>query len=212
MRKAITLSVILLLTSAKLLPAHAQLQELEQLILDIKKLSQFKSILSDMYKGYEILTNGYNAIRDISQGNFNLHKVFLDGLLTVSPQVKKYERIAEIISGEHTLISQYQASLGQFKNMNIFSSTEISYIESVYTNLVDRSLKNLDELLMVITDSQVRMNDAERINAIDHINADMQDKIEFLRNFNDKTGLMAAQRQKDLQEISTLKSLYGLPN
>jgi oligoribonuclease (3'-5' exoribonuclease) len=96
--------------------------------------------------------------------------------------------------------------------MNIFSSTEISYIESVYTNLVDRSLKNLDELLMVITDSQVRMNDAERINAIDHINADMQDKIEFLRNFNDKTGLMAAQRQKDLQEISTLKSLYGLPN
>ncbi len=212
MRKAIILSVVLLLASAELLPAHAQLQELEQLILDIKKLSQFKSILSDMYKGYEILTNGYNAIRDISQGNFNMHKLFLDGLLTVSPEVKKYERIAEIISGEQTLISQYKASLIQFKNMNIFSSTEITYIESVYSNLVDRSLKNLDELLMVITDSQLRMNDAERINAIDHINADMQDKLEFLRNFNDKTGLMATQRQKELQETSTIKSLYGLPN
>ena len=32
------------------------------------------------------------------QGNFNLHKAFLDGLMMVSPAVKKYKRVADIIT------------------------------------------------------------------------------------------------------------------
>src|SRR5258708_5502248 len=69
-----------------------------QLILDTEKLTELKAILSDMYKSYEIINKGYNDIKNIAQGNFNLHEVFLDGLLAVSPAVKNYERVADIIS------------------------------------------------------------------------------------------------------------------
>ena len=61
----------------------AQSQELEQLTLDIEKLAQFKQILSDLKKGYQIVSAGYSTIKDLSQGNFNLHKTFLDGLMLV---------------------------------------------------------------------------------------------------------------------------------
>src|SRR5262245_3910683 len=68
--------------------AGAQSAEIQQLILNIEKLSQFKKILSDMKKGYELLSGGYKSVKDMTEGNFSLHKTFLDALMQVSPTVK----------------------------------------------------------------------------------------------------------------------------
>jgi hypothetical protein len=76
--------------------SFGQSQEIQQLLLNWEKLTQLKTILNDMYEGYKIIDKGYTTIRDISQGNFSLHKDFLDGLLEVSPAVQRYKRIAEI--------------------------------------------------------------------------------------------------------------------
>lgn len=185
------------------------MQEAEQLALDVEKLAQFKSILQEMYKGYQILTSGYGAVKSIAQGNFNLHNAFLTSLLTVSPEIKKYVRIADIISSQATLISEYKTALKNFQSANAFSPDELSYISNVFGNLVDRSIDNLDELATVLTDGQLRMNDAERLAAIDKIYDDMQDKVNFLRDFNGKAGTLANQRLHAQQDISVLKSLYG---
>src|ERR1700730_18790216 len=76
----------------------AQTQEAQQLLLNWEKLTQLKSVLKNMYEGYRIVSKGYNTIKDISQGNFTLHQVFLDGLLEVSPAVRKYKRVFDIIN------------------------------------------------------------------------------------------------------------------
>ncbi len=47
--------------------------EIEQLLLNVEKLAQFKQILKDMQDGYEILVQGYGVIKNLSEGNFNLH-------------------------------------------------------------------------------------------------------------------------------------------
>src|SRR5665213_3444521 len=122
--------------------AHAQSQELQQLALDIEKLTQFKQILADMKKGYEILSGGYNTIRDISQGNFNLHREFLDGLLAVSPAVAKYAKIADIIAMQLQLVREYKSAWQRFKGNNTFTAGEVTYIGNVYSNLFKESLKN----------------------------------------------------------------------
>jgi DNA repair ATPase RecN len=197
---------------APLQKAHAQAQELQQLILDIEKLAQLKSILKDLYKGYEIITKGYNTIKDLSEGNFNLHKTFLDGLMDVSPTVKKYARIGEIISCQQQLVKEYKSAFSNFQSSIVFGPDELDYLQQVYTNLFSGSLKDLDELLMVITANQLRMNDAERMNAIDRVYADMADKLEFLRHFNNKTALLEAQKLRTLNETQHLQSIYGTKN
>ena len=202
----------LILFSVSLLICHradAQVQQLEQLALDIEKLAQMKSILTDMYKGYQILSGGYNTIKSLAEGNFNLHSAYLNGLLQVSPAVKNYVRVADIISSQATLVSEYKAARKAFSGSGVFSPTEINYLTGVYSNLFNRSLDNLDELVMVLTDSKLRASDAERLSAIDHIYNDMQDKLAFLRMFNGKAGILATQRSHDQHEINTLKSLYG---
>src|SRR5690606_13782078 len=68
-------------------PAAAQTEEIAQLLLNVEKLAQFKQILTDMKKGYDILNGGYRTVKQLTEGNFSLHRVFLDGLMEVSPAV-----------------------------------------------------------------------------------------------------------------------------
>jgi hypothetical protein len=210
MKKVLIGLMILLGSIGTVQPAHAQAQELEELALDIQKLAALKSILKEMYDGYKILTTGYNAVKDISQGNFSLHKLFLDGLLTVSPTVKKYVRIVDIINSQLTIVTEYKTALAHFRGIQLFNNSDINYLQSVYNNVFNRSLQNLDELAMIITDNQLRASDAERINAIDRIYKDMEDKLEFLRQFDNNAGLLATQRQKALEENQSLQRLYGI--
>lgn len=191
---------------------YAQAQELEELALDLQKLNQLKSILNNLYKGYEILSKGYNAVKDLSEGNFSLHEVFLDGLMQVSPAVRKYKKVADIVTVQLQLVKEYKSAFSRFRQLNIFNADELEYIGSVYSGLVDRSLQNLDDLLMVITANRLRMNDAERLHAIDRIYDDIEDKLQFLRSFNNRTQVLAVQRYQELQENKSLQKLYGLPN
>lgn len=190
----------------------AQSQEVQQLLLNVEKLAQFKQILSDMKKGYQVASTGYSAIKDLSQGNFSLHKTFLDGLMTVSPTVKKYKRVADIINHQIMIVKEYKNAFSRFKQNGNFNPGEIEYLGKVYTNLFKQSLNALDELTIIITDSKLRMSDDERLEAIDRIYVNMQDKLQFLRHFNNNTTILAVQRAKEKNDAVSIRKIYGITN
>jgi len=190
--------------------ASAQAQELEELALDIEKLAQFKQILSDLKKGYEILEGGYNSIKRISQGSFSLHKAFLDGLLTVSPAVAKYKKIVTITDNQLQLIKEYKNANQRFKAGGNFNGDELAYMGKVYSHLVDESGKNLERLLNVITANRLRMSDDERLRAIDLIDEEMQDQLSFLRFFNNTTTVLSLQRAKEKNDLNSSRLLHGV--
>ena len=192
--------------------ANAQSAEIQQLILNIEKLSQFKKILSDMKKGYELLSGGYKTVKDMAEGNFSLHKTFLDALMQVSPVVKNYKRVGDIINFQMLLMKESKNGLNRFVKSGNFSEKEISYFEKVYGNLLSQSLRNLDELTMVVTADKLRMSDDERLHAIDGIYFQMQDKLLFLRNFNASSNVLALQRAKEAKDVYASKELQELKN
>jgi len=187
----------------------AQSSEAKQLLLNTEKLSQLKNIFSDMKKGYEILSKGYGSVKDIAQGNFSLHEVFLDGLLVVSPAVKKYHRVVDILEYQKAIVSEYKAALSAFRSADVFKPGELDYIAKVYSGLFEGSLQNLEDLAMVVTSSKLRMNDKERLSAIDRIFVDTEDKLVFLRSFNQRAVLLYHQKLKEKREISSLRAYYG---
>jgi len=197
-----------ILSTFSFIPAKAQSSDLTQLILDIEKLTQLKGILSDMKTGYNIIDGGYNQVKSISQGNFNLHSTFLNGLLMVSPAVAKYGRIADIILEQGYIITEYQRSYNQFRQSGTFSADEIAYLANVYTALLQQSLQNLDQLTTVLTAGKLRMSDDERLKAVDHIYTDTDDKLTFLRHFDQQAAILSIQRQKAMNDLQTLQKLY----
>jgi hypothetical protein len=192
------------------LTTKAQTQEAVQLVLNYEKLQQLEKILDNMYRGYKILTKGYNTIKDISEGNFNLHQVFLDGLYLVNPSVRNYKRIPYIIQYQQFINKEYKRAFQKFRNDPNLTVREIKYLENVYAYLVKQSLRNIDELLMIITASKLRMSDEERLQAIDRIYYDMENKIIFLKVFNNNTQVMTMQRARQQREVNALRKLFNV--
>lgn len=188
----------------------SQSAEIQQLLLDVEKLAQFRQILSDLKKGYDILVTGYGAVKNISEGNFNLHQTFLDNLLQVSPAVQKYERIKDIIAYQFRIIKEGRQVLTRFKSDNNFTVDEIDYISKVFSKLFDESTGNLDDLITVITAGKLRMSDDERLKMIDHIFARLEDQYAFLRDFTNSTAILSLERTKEKQEIEVSGNLHGL--
>ena len=208
MKKCIVIVLVFLFSFSG--QVAAQSTEIQQLLLNVEKLAQLKKILSNMKKGYEIVSNGYNTIKDISKGNFNLHETFLDALMQVSPAVRKYKKIREIIIFQTQLVKEYKSAFRKFAASNLFNADEIKYMDNVYTNLFNKSLQNLNELTMVITAGKLRMSDDERLNAIDRIYIDMGDKLVFLRTFNKENNVLAIQRGREMVDTKVSKKLNGL--
>ena len=188
----------------------AQSHEAQQLLLNVEKLAQLKNILEDLKKGYEIVFVGYSTIKSISEGNFNLHNAFLDGLFEVSPLVKNYVRIPAIIQAQVQLVKEYKMANIHFKNSGLFSKEELAYLGKVYSRLANESLKNLDALTAVLTARKLRMSDDERINSIDAIWKGMEDRLIFLRQFNNQLKVLAIQRSREKNAVITAKELYNL--
>lgn len=190
--------------------SSAQADEVAQLLLNVEKLTQLKQILSDMKKGYLIVSKGYNTIKDLSEGNFSLHKAFLDGLMEVSPTVKKYQKIKIIVDGQIELVKSYKIAFVRFKSAGYFNPEELEYISRIYNHLFEQSLKNLDDLLLVVTAYKLRMNDTERLEAIDRISGNMQDMLSFLKEFNRQTTLLGLQRAGEKNDAVAMKKIYGI--
>ncbi len=206
--KIIGVVIVFLLGASFSIMSQAQSQEAAQLILNYEKLQQLEKILDNMYKGYKILTKGYNTIKDIAEGNFNLHKAFLDALFAVNRSVRNYKRIPYIIQYQQYLVKEYKRAFNRFKNDPNLTVREIKYLENVYGHLFKQSLRNLDELLMIVTASKLRMSDEERLQAIDRIYLDMENKLVFLKVFNSSTQMLAMQRARENHDVETLQKLY----
>lgn len=201
------LIAIALLCAVVTTQVKAQSDDMVQLILDIEKLTQLKGILTDMKTGYDIINGGYNEVKSIADGNFNLHSTFLNGLLMVSPAIANYGRVADIVLKQGYIVTEYQHYYSLFKQSG-FNNDELAYMTNVYTTLLQQSLQNLSQLTDIIAAGKLRMSDDERLRAIDHIYADTDDKLTFLRHFDQQAAIMAAQRQHELNNLSTVQKLY----
>ncbi|MCR8560455.1 TerB family tellurite resistance protein [Mucilaginibacter sp. BJC16-A38] len=185
--------------------ASAQSSDMQQLILDIEKLTQFKAILSDMKTGYTILTQGYGEVKDLSQGNFNLHSAFLNSLEAVSPEVRKYGRIADIIANQARIVSEGKAMMRTYSGSGHFSAGELLYMNNVFNQLLKGSVDNLTNLANVLTAGTLRMSDAERLQQIDQLYDDTQHKLVFLRYFDNSVQVLLVQRLKEQNDADELK-------
>lgn len=201
--------LILLLSNLSNL-SFGQGHEAQQLLLNAEKLMQFKKILQNMKDGYRVLHRGYTTIKDLSQGNFSLHKTFLDALLQVSPVVRKYKRVTDIITYQLRIVKDYKRALKEFRVEGQFTAVEVEYLHHVYGNLLNESARSLDELSMIVTAGQLRMSDEERLFAIDRIYNSIVQQYHFLQEFNNSTAVLSLQRKSEKAEINLSRRLNGL--
>jgi hypothetical protein len=205
--KKMTVIVLVLFCSVF---SFGQSQEIQQLVLDIEKLAQLKAMYSSMLQGYNTLRNGYGEVINIKKADFNLHKTNLDALLLVSSPVKRYSKINSIIANQALLSAEYKEASKQYFSSGLLTQGELTSLQTSAKDCIGRSLKLIDELLLVVTPGSLRMNDEERISAIDRIDKDMYSRLTSIRKLIGDNRQLVILRRQSKMDIEAMRQLQGL--
>ncbi len=170
----------------------------------LKQIAKLEIYIQDVEKGYKIAQAGLTTINEFKHGEFNLHNLFFSSLKTVNPKVLKYERIAEIIADQISIIHQFETLSKINSSLTV---SEIEYISKVYDHISAECEKDLNALISVLTNGELEMNDQERIERIDRIYMDMKEKTAFTTSFSSKTNRICLERTGQENEPNILKTL-----
>lgn len=212
MKKLLIVSTIILF--AETLPAQTTAEWLSQkktqkkyLIQQIAALHVYAGYLSE---GYTIVKGGLHTIQNIKGGDLQLHANHFASLLAVNPKIKRYTKVADILSMEVSIAKQTCGAIKRFNNSNQFPSEEVAYLKNVCNNILTACASNLDGLSNLITGSDLQMKDDERIQGIDKIYADMHDIQMFATSFCNNAAGLFLQRTNEENEIIVSKKLNGI--
>lgn len=202
--------LIFAFTCAKAQNSEEWLQQRKTQIKYLKKQIAALQIYIEFAKtGYKIANKGLTTIRNIKNGDFSLHSDFFSSLKKVSPQVKKSANVADIIALQIRIIKDRKATLKNLSDGGQLTAGEMEYCKEVFDRLLDECFKNIEELLQVVTSGELVMKDDERIQKIDRIYLDMQDKLAFNASFGEDALLLSLQRNMEQLEINYSKRLNG---
>jgi len=176
----------------------------------LDQIAALQAYIKVAEKGYSIAEQGLQTIGQIKNGEFNLHSAFVSSLKAVSPAVGNMAEVAEIIGLEASMVEQFSHKLSGYKQSAWLQPAEVSYINQVYTGLVNNGLELIATLASLTTDGQLSMTDGERIIRIQQIDVDMQRQYRLVQTFTNQTDLLTVQRQQEGNDIETLKGIYGI--
>ncbi len=135
---------------------------------------------------------------------------YFDELHKVKEAISGYTKVKEIMQKQVQLVEEYKKAFNLFKQDSHFTPEEINYMLKVYTGIVEESLKNMDQLFLVINAASTEMTDGKRLEIINGVSAHIDETLNDLREFNTQNVKLSLQRAKDGQEIKNVKALYGL--
>lgn len=139
-----------------------------------------------------------------------LYKGYYDELRKVKAVIAYYRRIKDITEKQVHLVNEYKRAWGLFQQDKHFTTDEISYMGDVYSGILDESIKNMDQLFLVINSFQTQMSDAKRLELVNEASDRVDINYNDLKAFNQQGILLSLQRAKAQNDVDVTKKLYGI--
>ena len=206
--------VIVMLVCAQV--SHAQTwnewfaQKKTQIKYLIDQIGALQTYSTYLKEGYNIVSNGINTINDIKHGDFNIHSDHFTSLMRVNPSIKSLTQVEGIKFYQNLIVKQFKQCITSCKKSNQFTDDNLDYINKVYNRIINECIKNIAALTPLVTNGDLEMKDNERLNRINQIYLDMQDMYSFTMFFSNEASVLAANRLREANDISTSKTLHDV--
>jgi hypothetical protein len=188
---------------------QAQAKWRKELLLQIAAL---KVYIEYAQKGYSTVKKGLNFIGDLKKGELNLHSDYFNSLRKTNPKIKKYYKVAGIISLQLKIIKISNNTFKELRKDDLFHGDELDHIERSFDRLFDNCNRTLDELLTVSTDTKLAMKDDERIKRIDTLYKMMMNDFVFCQALSNQSKILLINKAKEKSEVKSAHLIYGLQN
>lgn len=149
-------------------------------------------------------------IAEWSDKQKTLYANYYNELWQVKNLIGAYQKVKDIIQKQTQLVKAYKQADALFKQDSHFSSKEVDYMENVYSGIIDESVKNLEQVYLVINSFSTQMSDAQRLAIVNAASGRIDENYNDLKQFNNQNVKLSLQRAKDINDLNTVKQLYGI--
>ncbi|TKC04467.1 conjugal transfer protein TraI [Pedobacter frigoris] len=149
-------------------------------------------------------------IADWTTRQKELYSKYFDELARIKSAIAYYQRVKDITQRQVDIVNEYRQAKSVFARDKHFSIDELGYMEDVYRGILDASLKNIDQLLLVVNSFKVQMDDAKRLEIIEQVAVKIDQNYQDLKQFNTRQIRLSLDRSKEAGELNSIKKLYGI--
>ncbi|MDX2001775.1 MAG: hypothetical protein SFW35_05060 [Chitinophagales bacterium] len=176
----------------------------------VQQIAALQVYIGYAKKGYKIAQEGLTTIGGFTRGELNLHTDFFNSLSTVHPEIRQSPKARAIVSLQRQIVREYNQTYPALRKSKAFTDGEMDYMEGVYRRLLEDCDRDLDELKDLVTDDKLQMKDDERLERIERLYLDMQDKYTFEKSFGNEALVLATARKQEQKDIQTGRALHGI--
>lgn len=139
-----------------------------------------------------------------------LYDDYFQELWKIKSALTYYHRVKDIIENQVAMVNEYKSAWAVFRQDKNFTAEELEYMFTVYTGMMDESLKSLDQLFLVVNAFATQMSDAKRLEIINTAASAIEQGFMDLKDFNNQNKTISIQRSVEKGEIDYVRKLYGL--
>lgn len=163
----------------------------------------------------KVLENKLNELKlteiaEWTEKHRQLYEEYYDDLWKVRNTIASYHRIKQILERQVRLVEEYRRVWNIIKQDDHFTKDELDYMYRVYSGIMNESVRNLDQILVVVNSFKTQMSDAKRLEIINKCGEEIERNYYDLKEFNNQNIQLSINRAKDAHEIETVKQLYEL--
>lgn len=163
----------------------------------------------------KVLENKLNELKlkeiaEWTEKHRKLYKEYYDELWKVKDAIASYQRIKQILEQQKGLVTEYKRVWGIIRNDDHFTKEELEYMYRVYSGIMEASVRNLDQVLVVINSFKTQMSDGKRLEIINRCGEEIEQNYFDLKEFNTQNIQLSLSRAKDAHEMEAIRKLYGL--
>jgi len=217
------LSLVVLLVSLPVKEVNAQIAIAEVIKAGVKKVIKAVDLKVQrlqnetiwLQNAQKVIENTLSKLKlseiaDWTTRQKELYGKYFDELARVKSAIAYYHRIRDITQRQGDIVAEYREAKSLFAKDKHFSAQELDYMEEVFRGILDASLKNIDQLLLVVNSFKVQMDDAKRLEIIEEVAIKIDQNYFDLKEFNTRQIKLSLSRAKEAGDLNIIKKLYGI--
>ncbi|UYQ92155.1 conjugal transfer protein TraI [Chitinophaga horti] len=223
MRRILFISMLMICVGFPAQKANAQIVILDIIKAGIKKVIKAVDLQVQrqqnkviwLQNAQKVLENALSKLKlteisEWTEKQRNQYKIYFQELHKVKSLITYYKRIKDISAKEARLVHEYQRAWRMVRGDKRFTPREIEYMGKVYLGMLDETVKNIEQLMVVVNSFRTQMTDAKRLEIIHAVSERVDQNYNDLLDFNRENALLSLQRARAGAEQEEVKQLYGL--
>ncbi|CAM4208794.1 hypothetical protein SAMN06265348_10658 [Pedobacter westerhofensis] len=171
----------------------------------IQQIAALQVYIGYARKGYDIVGKGIHAVKDINNGEFNLHRNFFAALGAVNPSVKGSAVVTQVLNGGFEVISILKSW-----DSSGLNADNRAFVSVVKANLLAECAVELEDFLLIITSGKLDMKDNERLARLELLRTSMENKRGFALAFSGDLDQLTRQREGEQQTINQIRRWHEI--